>query len=71
MVARFEDGSPAVTINKYGKGTAIAIAADVSAAAQGMPYLIRDVLTYACSLRGESVPVDIIGTNENTDTAMC
>jgi len=70
LVARFEDGSPAVTINKYGKGTAIAIVPDASAAAQGTPNLIREVLAHACSLRGESIPVDIIGANEKTDMAI-
>jgi hypothetical protein len=69
MIASFEDDSPAVTVNKYGKGTAIAILPDAWTAAQKMSPLVRDVLQYACSLRGGSPLVDIIGTNEKTDVS--
>jgi Domain of unknown function (DUF4434) len=70
LIASFEDGSPAVTINKYGKGAAIAIIPDAWTAAQKMPQLTRDVLDYARSLRGGSSLVDIVGTNEKTDVAV-
>ena len=67
LIASFEDGSPALTINKYGKGAAIAILPDAWSAAQKMRSLTLDILEYARSLRGGSSLVDIVGTNENTD----
>jgi hypothetical protein len=70
MIASFDDDSPAVTVNKYGKGAAIAILCDASTAAQKMSPLILDTLDYARSLRGGSSLVDIIGTNEKTDMAV-
>ena len=69
-VASFADGSPAITINKYGLGTAIAVLPDASIAAQKVPELVRDVLDYAVSLRGGSPVVDVVGTNENCDVAV-
>jgi hypothetical protein len=70
MIASFDDDSPAVTVNKYGKGAAIAILCDASTAAQKMSPLILDTLDYARSLRGGSSLVDIIGTNEKTDMSV-
>jgi hypothetical protein len=35
-----------------------------------MPELVRDVLDYTLSLRGDSPVVDIVGTNENSDLAL-
>lgn len=70
LIASFEDGSPAVTVNNYGKGAAIAIIPDAWTAARNMQQLTRDVLGYARSLRGGSALVDIIGTNEETDMAV-
>ena len=67
MIASFEDGSPAVTVNKYGKGTAIAVLPDAWTAAHKMRLLILDTFDYARSLRGGASLVDIVGTNENTD----
>ncbi|MGH9880305.1 MAG: hypothetical protein ACRD6N_02625, partial [Pyrinomonadaceae bacterium] len=70
VMATFEDGSPAITINKYGQGTIVTILPDAWTAAQNMPELVRDVLDYAVSLRGSSMLVDIVGTNENSDMAV-
>jgi uncharacterized protein DUF4434 len=67
MIASFEDGSPTVTVNKYGKGTAIAVLPNAWTAAHKMRPLILDTLDYARSLRGGASLVDIVGTNEKTD----
>ena len=67
MIASFEDGSPAVTVNKYGKGTAIAVLPDAWTAVHKMRPLILDTFDYARSLRGGASLVDIVGTNEKTD----
>jgi hypothetical protein len=70
VIATFEDGSRAITINKYGRGTLVSILPDAWTAAQNMRELARDVLDYAVSLRGSSVIVDIVGTNENSDMSV-
>ncbi len=70
LVAAFEDGSPAVTVKKFGKGAAIAIIPSTSVAAERMPELVRDVLDYARASRGEMSMVDIVGSNEKTDMAV-
>jgi hypothetical protein len=70
VIATFEDGSPAVTINKYRKGTLVTVLPDAWTAAENMPELVRDVLDYAVTLRGRSTLVDIVGTNENSDMAV-
>jgi len=70
VVAVFEDDSPAVTINKYGKGLAIAILPPAEASVQTFPELVRDVLRYAVSSSGHSLPVDVLGGNEKTDIAV-
>jgi hypothetical protein len=70
LIARFEDGSPAVTVNKFGKGAAITVVTNASTAVQDMPQLTRDLLDYARSLRGEVSSVDIVGSNEKTDMAV-
>ena len=69
-LAAFGDGSPATTINKYGRGSVITILPDASTAAHQMPDLVRDVLDYAVSLRSGSPVVDILGVNENSDVAV-
>lgn len=71
VIAAFEDGSPAVTVNKYGKGTALTVLTDASAATQNMPELVRDALDYALSsAAGSKLPVDIVGSSETTDVAV-
>jgi TusA-related sulfurtransferase len=66
----FEDGSPAITINKYGRGTIVSILSDAPTAARNIPELVRDVLDYAVSLAGDSLLVDVVGSNENSDIAV-
>lgn len=70
VIATFEDNSPAITVNKYGRGTAITILPDASAAAQNIPELVRDVMDYAVSSAGNTLSVDIVGGNERTDVAV-
>ncbi|MHB9012196.1 MAG: DUF4434 domain-containing protein [Ignavibacteriaceae bacterium] len=66
VIAAFEDGSPAVVVNEYGKGKAVSILTDAKTAADKFPDLIRDVFDEI----GAKRYVDIIGTNENTDVAV-
>ncbi len=68
--AAFEDGSAAITVNKFGRGTVITVLPDASTAANKMPELVRDLLDYAVALRGGTHAVDIVGTNENSDVAI-
>lgn len=70
VVATFEDGSPAVTVNKFGKGAAIVVLPEAHAAVQNMAQLTRDVLEYARSLRDVPSLVDIVGTRETSDVAI-
>jgi uncharacterized protein DUF4434 len=71
VIASFEDGSPAVATNKYGKGTIVTVLPDASTAARSMPELLRDALDYAtAAARGGTLLVDIAGSNENSDVAV-
>jgi hypothetical protein len=70
VIAAFEDNFPAVTVTKYGKGTAITILADARTATQNMSDLVRDALDYALLASGNNLSVDIVGTNEATDVAV-
>lgn len=65
VIARFEDGSPFITLNKYGKGEALSILIDAKAAAEKLPILVRQVLDM---IVGHQF-VDIIGTNQDCDIA--
>ncbi len=66
VIAKFEDGSPAITLNAYGKGTVVSILTNVTTAARRFPDLVRDVLNRV----GVQRYVDIIGTNKNCDVAV-
>ncbi|HEX7294281.1 MAG TPA: hypothetical protein VF251_00930, partial [Pyrinomonadaceae bacterium] len=70
LIASFEDASPAVTVNRYGKGAAIVILPDANTAAHHMRQLTLDVLDYARSLRQGSSLVDVVGTRETSDVAI-
>ena len=70
VVATFEDGSPAVVINKYGKGTVATILIDAKTAVEQIPELVRDVIDHVMSTYDISLPVDILGTNENVNIAV-
>ena len=69
-IAAFENGTPAITVNKLGRGTVITVLPDAATAAQKMPELVRDLMDYAVSLRGGTAVVDILGLNENSDIAV-
>ena len=69
VLAEFEDHSPAVLMNQYGKGTVVTIIPDALTAAQQMPEFIRDVIDAAMATCHETRVVDVIGTNENVDIA--
>jgi hypothetical protein len=69
-IASFEDGSPAITVNKYGRGKVVTVIPDATLLAQKMPDLMRDLLDHALSLRGGSLVVDVLGMNENSDIAV-
>ena len=66
VIAKFEDGSPAITVNAYGKGKVVSILTDAKTAARRFPNLVRAVLNYV----GVQRYVDIIGTNQNCDVAV-
>lgn len=70
VAAAFEDGSPAITVNQYGKGLAIAVLPDAETAVRNAPELVRDVLDRAISFSGNVPLVDIIGASERTDTTI-
>ena len=70
VIATYEDGSPAVVINKYGKGTVATFLIDATTAAEQFPELIRDVIDYVMATNDISLPVDILGTNENVNIAV-
>ena len=70
VIATFEDGSAAITLNKYGQGMIVTIIPDAWTAAQHMPELVRETIERAMSSTGVAPLVDIVGTNEKTDMAV-
>ncbi|MEA1875235.1 MAG: alpha-amylase family protein, partial [Bacteroidota bacterium] len=70
IFAEFEDGSPAVLINRYGKGAIATIVTDAKTAAEQFPELIRDIIDNTMVASHVSRVVDIVGTNENVDIAI-
>ena len=70
VIATFEDGSAAITLNKYGQGLVITIIPDAWTAAQHMPELVRETIERAMSSTSVAPLVDILGTNEETDMAV-
>ncbi len=70
VVSTFEDGSPAVVIKKYGKGTIATFLIDATTAAEQTPELVRDVIDFVMATYEISLPVDILGTNENVNIAV-
>jgi hypothetical protein len=69
IVATFEDGSPAIVFKNYGKGTIATVLIDATTAAEQIPELLRDVIDYIMATYNLSLPVDILGTNENVNIA--
>jgi len=68
--ALFEDGSAAVLVNRFGRGLAVAVTLDAASAARLCPDIIRDVIDQALGLSRQSLPVDVLGLDENTDMAV-
>ena len=66
VIAKFEDGSPAITVNSYGKGKVVSILTNAMTAAERFPSLVRLLLDYI----GVQRYVDILGTNSNCDVAI-
>jgi hypothetical protein len=69
VIATFEDNSPAIIANRFGKGMVVSFFTDATTAARDTPDLVRDVIDYALNSAGAESPVDIVGANENMDIA--
>ena len=70
VIAKFEDGSGAILMNKFRKGTAISILPDAVFSAQFMPSVTRRILNRALELSGNPPVVDISGADPNMDFAV-
>ena len=70
VVAAYENGQAAVTINKFGIGTVVTILPDAGSAAKNFPDLTRDILDLALKSAGNDALIDIAGANENVETAI-
>lgn len=70
VFATFDDGSPAVAVHNFGKGTIISVMLDAPSAAQYLPELTRDTVDYALTANGIAPLVDVVGNNEQTDLAV-
>lgn len=70
VIAAYEDGTAAVLVNKFGKGTVITILPDAGFAARFLPALVRDAFDYALASSANKALVDVSGTNENFDVAV-
>jgi Domain of unknown function (DUF4434) len=70
VIATFEDNSPAIIINRFGKGSITSIFLDAWTVAKQSPNLVRDVIDQALSSAGTESQVDIVGANENMDVAV-
>lgn len=70
VIASYEDGSAAVTINRFGKGIAAIISADAATAAKNYPELVRDIIDLVMKSVGEGRSVDILGADDNIDAAI-
>lgn len=69
-IASFEDGSTAVLINNFGKGTVLTVPVSMTDMARIAPALVRDIFDFALAQRGVKRAFDIIGANEDMDIAM-
>lgn len=70
VIARFEDGSAAILLNKYGKGNVFTILPNALSAAKQFPELVRDVIDYVLSGAGIERDMDLLGTNDGIDAAV-
>jgi hypothetical protein len=70
VLAAFDDGSPAVLVNGYGSGLAIAILPSASDLAAGCAPLMRDVLEHALARAGLPMLADVEGLSDLSDLAI-
>ena len=70
VVATFDDGSPALSVHRFGKGTVISVMLDAPTAAEYLPELTRDIVDYALVAAGVAPLIDVVGSNEQTDLAV-
>lgn len=70
VLAEFDDGSPAILANAYGKGLAIAILPSVTQLASAFPELLRDAVDAALAHAGHAPLVDIAGLSAASDIAV-
>lgn len=70
VLAEFDDGSPAILANSYGKGLAIAVLLPVPQLSSAFPELLREVLDVALARAGHPLLVDITGLSVQSDVAV-
>lgn len=70
VVAEYEDGSAAILLNKFGKGTVFTILPDAPFSAERLPQLARDVLDAALKISEKRSVLEITGIDQNVDIAV-
>ncbi|MGB7067984.1 MAG: DUF4434 domain-containing protein [Pyrinomonadaceae bacterium] len=70
VVATYEDGTAAVLMNKFGKGTAFAILPDATFSSKHLPGLVRDVFNKALTTTENRPLTEIIGSDTSIDLAL-
>jgi hypothetical protein len=68
-LAVFEDGSPAILTNRYGKGMTLTVATSAWTAARHFPGLVLDALDEALAFAGHRRVADVRGLSVNSDVA--
>jgi hypothetical protein len=69
VIAEFADGSGAILANKFGKGTVVTILPSAEFSVGHFPELVRDALDFALAASGNQALIDVVGANENIETA--
>ncbi|HVF46801.1 MAG TPA: hypothetical protein VNA17_04480, partial [Pyrinomonadaceae bacterium] len=69
VFATYEDGTAAVLMNKFGKGTAFTILPDAAFSAKHIPGLVRDVFNRALTTTKNRPLTEIIGSDPSMDIA--
>lgn len=69
VVATFDAGSPAVVVQRFGKGLTVSILTDALTAVRSFPDLVLDMIDEALKTSGHRRVADIHGLNENEDIA--
>jgi hypothetical protein len=69
VTGTYEDGSAAILVNKFGKGTVVTILPEAKFASRFLPELTRDVIDYALETSSNKPLVRMSGLNENFDVA--